>query len=78
MDAVDRVTLLIEECDGLEPIEKLQTHENDSIQKSAYDIIDQYFQAESDHEENMLMPSTSNSTFQFSAATSCPHHFNLE
>jgi len=77
MGAVDRITLLIEECGGLEPLEELQKHDNDSIQKSAYDIIDTFFQAESEEEESMIEPSASASSYQFSAPGSSGTQFNL-
>lgn len=40
---VQEVANLIEECDGLEKIEKLQNHENVEIYKLAYEIIEQHF-----------------------------------
>ena len=40
---VQDVANLIEECDGLEKIEKLQSHENVEIYKLAYEIIEQHF-----------------------------------
>lgn len=43
---VQEVANLIEECDGLEKIEKLQNHENVEIYKLAYEIIEQYFSDE--------------------------------
>lgn len=43
---VQEVANLIEECDGLEKIEKLQNHENVDIYKLAYEIIEQHFSDE--------------------------------
>ena len=43
---VQEVANLIEECDGLEKIERLQNHENVEIYKLAYEIIEQYFSDE--------------------------------
>lgn len=40
---VETVANLIEECEGLAKIERLQSHENVEIYKLAYEIIDQYF-----------------------------------
>lgn len=77
MSGVDIITLQIEECGGLDPIEKLQTHENDSIQKSAYDIIDQYFQADSDQEEETVAPVASDSQYVFGAAGPSNAQFNF-
>ena len=41
-----RVTLAIEECDGLDLLEKLQNHENELIYEKALNIIEHYFQNE--------------------------------
>lgn len=43
---VQDVANLIEECDGLEKIERLQNHENVEIYKLAYEIIEQHFSDE--------------------------------
>jgi len=56
VNALDQVTLLIEQFDGIDYLEKLQTSENDSIQKLAYDLVDQYFQTLDDEEDNLLVP----------------------
>ncbi len=37
------IATMIEECDGLEKLEKLQQHKNEDIYKIAYSIIDKYF-----------------------------------
>lgn len=40
---VEEVANLIEECEGLAKIERLQSHENVEIYKLAYEIIEKYF-----------------------------------
>lgn len=40
---VEEVANLIEECEGLAKIERLQNHENIEIYKLAYEIIEKYF-----------------------------------
>ena len=63
---VQEIANLIEECDGLEKIERLQNHENVEIYKLAYEIIEQYF---SDEPELAILEPTSNgSQFQFDAS----------
>jgi len=55
VNALDQVTLLIEQYDGIDHLEKLQTSENDSIQKLAYDLIDKFFQT-FDEEDDLVVP----------------------
>ena len=40
---VDKVANVIEECEGLDKIENLQTHENEDIYQKALEIIDTFF-----------------------------------
>lgn len=60
---VQEVANLIEECDGLEKIERLQNHENVEIYKLAYEIIEQYFSDEPD--QASLAPPSDDTQFQF-------------
>lgn len=43
---VEQIANMIEECDGLAKIEKLQNHENVDIYKLAYEIIEHFFSEE--------------------------------
>mgnify|MGYP001167082236 CR=1 FL=1 len=40
---VDKVCAVIEECEGLDKIESLQTHENEEVYQKALEIIDTFF-----------------------------------
>lgn len=47
----DKVAAVIEECEGLDKIENLQTHENEEVYQKALEIIDTFF-TDGDDEEN--------------------------
>ncbi|NXJ81282.1 IMA1 protein, partial [Trogon melanurus] len=51
----DRLCLLMEELDGLEKIEALQTHENNMVYRAALNIMEKYFSGE---ENPDLQPGT--------------------
>ncbi|UXI14919.1 ankyrin repeat domain-containing protein 27-like [Sarcoptes scabiei] len=56
----------IEKCGGLDIIEALQEHENEQIYKLAFEIIDKYFESNSDLPE--LVPQANETSFGFNAS----------
>lgn len=64
-DAVDKITYRIEEIGALDYIENLQTSDNHSIQKTAVEIIENFFPPEDAIDETELMPAATNEGFTF-------------
>ena len=58
-------TTEIEECGGLDLLEKLQMHENDRIYKKSVDILEDFFGAEEDDQN--LVPNSTEDAFSFGA-----------
>lgn len=63
---LEKICFLIEETGGLDKIEGLQRHENNKIYESALKIIDRYFSASDDVEEQLLPQTDVCGNFQFS------------
>ncbi|XP_055380753.1 importin subunit alpha-3 [Condylostylus longicornis] len=70
-DHVEHIAGIIEECEGLAKIEKLQNHENVEIYKIAYEIIEHYFAEEID--DTAIAPDADESGFQFNPNINMPN-----
>jgi len=62
-------TDMIEDCDGLDKIEELQTHANQKVYEKAVKIIEQFFSEEEAEENGVqgLAPNANTGSFQFDA-----------
>lgn len=69
INEVDRLGQMIEECGGLDKIEELQHHENETVYKKALDIIEKYFGEE---EATEVTSTTNGQAYDFSAVNNMP------
>jgi len=67
----EKIQLLIEECGGLDFIEKLQEHENADIYKLSYEIIEKYF-GDEETEDTAVAPAEVDGEYQFQAKQEMP------
>uniref|UniRef100_S4RK14 Karyopherin alpha 2 (RAG cohort 1, importin alpha 1) n=1 Tax=Petromyzon marinus TaxID=7757 RepID=S4RK14_PETMA len=61
---VENMTLMVEESEGLENLEMLQMHENETIYKTALALLDKYFSTEEDGKE-LVGPTVTGSLYMF-------------
>ena len=63
------MALQVEECGGLDRIEALQTHENETIYNKAVFIIGKYFGDEDEEDAQVAAPAADAAGYQLSVDT---------
>jgi len=63
------IPTMIDECDGIDKVEALQSHENVEVYEKAVRLIETYFGGEDDEENEQIQPqvNAANNTFAFGA-----------
>lgn len=69
---MEEVCKQMEEHEGIQNIEGLQTHQNFEVYKSALAIIDKYFSEESTEEAEAVAPQATNEGFKFGTPQAIP------
>lgn len=65
---VNKYAVMIEECDGLDKIEYLQSHDNPEIYQKAYNLIEKYFTNEEGDANINPVVDADNQQYQFNVA----------
>jgi len=70
-DEENKYAALIEEADGVDKLDDLQSHKNEDIYRKAVELLENYFNAEETENQN-LVPHANQNTFNFGVNVTVP------